>query len=121
MKQLKQEVILQNTHTPFTTTKEMRKLLDELGYGSWNDFDARTDKRIIDFIKENGRCEKDDDYSFCYLMGDENIYGFVGSLIIEDVNILRPWTIGEYDGAEGIQYLDYDVIYKDLNYCELIN
>ncbi len=38
---------------------------------------------------------------------------------IVDVDITRPWRIDEYDGSEGIQYLDYDVIDKEFNYCRL--
>lgn len=34
------------------------------------------------------------------------------------VDISRPWTIEEYDGAEYIEYLDYDVVDKDYNYCK---
>ena len=37
---------------------------------------------------------------------------------IVDVDTSRPWTITTYDGAEYIQYLDYDVIDEPLNYCE---
>jgi hypothetical protein len=40
---------------------------------------------------------------------------------IAEVDTSRPWTILEYDGSEYIQYLDYKVIHKDLNYCKFIS
>ena len=36
---------------------------------------------------------------------------------IAEVDTSRPWTILEYDGSEYIQYLDYKVVDKDMNYC----
>lgn len=39
---------------------------------------------------------------------------------VVDVDISIPWTIDEYDGAEGIQYLNLKIINKELNYCEFI-
>lgn len=38
--------------------------------------------------------------------------------MIKEVDTSRPWKIEEYDGAEYIQYLDYEVKYKDINYCD---
>lgn len=35
-----------------------------------------------------------------------------------EVDINRPWTIEEYDGAEYIEYLDYDVIDETYNFCK---
>ena len=49
-----------------------------------------------------------------YLFRDENI-----TVSIVDVDIRRPWTIVQYDGAEIVQYLDYTVISKAMNYCTL--
>lgn len=40
---------------------------------------------------------------------------------IAEVDTSRPWTILEYDGAEYVQYLDYSIIDKNLNYCEFSN
>lgn len=37
---------------------------------------------------------------------------------IETVDISRPWKIAEYDGAEYIQYLDIEIIDKELNYYD---
>ena len=38
------------------------------------------------------------------------------SCTIEEVDTSRPWTFGEYDGAEGIEYLDFKCVSKELNY-----
>ena len=62
---------------------------------------------IVKFIQKNGR------------LVDErrNIYELGGSFYeIKDVDILRPWTIQEYDGYEYIQYMDYKIIDEKLNY-----
>ena len=41
------------------------------------------------------------------------------TIMLVDVDISRPWTILDYDGAEYIQYLDFDVVDAESNYCEL--
>lgn len=65
---------------------------------------------IVDFIKKHGDC----------IDSRENIYKLENSFYkIEDVDISRPWHIAEYDGKEDIEYLDYDIIDKEMNYCEL--
>lgn len=38
-------------------------------------------------------------------------------LSIKEVYINRPWTIMNYDGAEYIKYLDYNIIDKEIYYC----
>lgn len=38
---------------------------------------------------------------------------------IVDVDINRPWRISSYDGAEYIEYLDYEILDQDMNYCVL--
>lgn len=51
-----------------------------------------------------------------YVVYDANLYG-ASSFSIVDVDITRPWTIEEYDGAEYIQYLDENkLVDKELNY-----
>lgn len=40
---------------------------------------------------------------------------------IVEVDTSRPWTIEEYDGAEYIEYLDFDVVEPSYNYCEKRN
>ncbi len=38
---------------------------------------------------------------------------------VEDVDTTRPWHFSEYDGSEFIEYLDYEVVDKEFNYCKL--
>lgn len=39
------------------------------------------------------------------------------SFSIVDVDITRPWTIEDYDGSEGIKYLDeWTLVDKEMNY-----
>lgn len=40
-------------------------------------------------------------------------------IMLVDVDTSRPWTILDYDGAEYIQYLDFDVVDVESNYCKL--
>ena len=40
-------------------------------------------------------------------------------IMLVEVDISRPWTILDYDGGEYIQYLDFDIIDAESNYCEL--
>ena len=49
-----------------------------------------------------------------YLFKNENLI-----VSVVDVDTTRPWTILTYDGAEYVQYLDYDYIDKHVNFCEL--
>ena len=50
---------------------------------------------------------------------DSNDSIFYYSFIVEDVDTTRPWHFGEYDGSEYVEYLDYEVVDKEFNYCEL--
>lgn len=68
--------------------------------------------KIVKFIEQNGK----------FIDKHRNVYELANSFYsIEDVNTARPWTIAEYDGSEYIQYLDYEVIDKKINYCTLKN
>ena len=65
---------------------------------------------IVDYIEKHGK----------FIDKHENIYELSNSLYsIVDVDISRPWRITDYDGKEYIEYLDYNVVNKELNYCEL--
>ena len=50
-----------------------------------------------------------------YFIYNKNLK-YISSLEIVEVDISRPWTIEEYDGAEYIKYLDYEITNKELNY-----
>lgn len=65
---------------------------------------------IVDYIEEHGE----------FISKHDNIYKLSNSLYsIVDVDISRPWRITSYDGSEYVEYLDYNVVNKELNYCEL--
>ena len=55
-----------------------------------------------------------DKTSKTYLFKEDQV-----TLSIIDVDTSRPWSIEKYDGAEYVQYLDYDIIDKKINFCEL--
>ena len=70
---------------------------------------------IKDFCKNNPN-------NFIHVQGDyyvswDEIYKTTALFKIQDVDITRPWTIQEYDGSEYIQYLDYNIVNTDMNYC----
>lgn len=53
-----------------------------------------------------------------YLVWNENFHKW-DSFSIVDVDTARPWTIGEYDGSEYIEYLDENkLVDEELNYYE---
>ena len=70
---------------------------------------------IIELIKNNPN-------NFIHIQGDyyaswDKIYKTIALFKIQEVDITRPWTIQEYDGSEYIQYLDYNIVNTDMNYC----
>lgn len=68
---------------------------------------------IVNYIEEHGDL-------MCTFPSTAQVYKLDGCIFsIEDVDISRPWRITDYDGAEYIQYLDYVVVNKEINYCEL--
>jgi hypothetical protein len=44
----------------------------------------------------------------------------LAAISIRTVDTSRPWLVSEYDGAEGIEYLDYKIINKEYNYGKKI-
>ena len=73
----------------------------------------RTGKAVA-YIEEYGELLLKDT-SGCWFRLYDNVY------FIKEVDTSRPWTILDYDGSEYVQYLDYNIIDKDLNYCKYIN
>jgi hypothetical protein len=55
------------------------------------------------------------DREFYYYNTSTNVIELIS---IVEVDTSRPWKIENYDGAEYIQYLDYEVKHKDINYCD---
>lgn len=129
------EIIVQTSYGVYKPNKKHVEILKNKGYKHWADMGARTDKDIIEFIKKNGvelwiEALKDagkgndtstiealrDNFNKSYSMPGKHYYDRVS---IVEVNISRPWTIKDYDGAESISYLDYNVVMPEINYCEL--
>ncbi len=68
--------------------------------------------KIIKYLEEQGEVVLRQDNGYWIKAYDEFYF-------IAEVDTSRPWTILDYDGSEYIQYLDYDIIDKDMNYCML--
>ena len=79
----------------------------------WNDIKWRTE-RVPEYLLNHPEfeCTQDYDWYRRFRVGNNII-------VLEEVDISRPWTILDYDGAEYIQYLDYDIIDAESNYCKL--
>ena len=97
------KVVLFIDYGPNKLNKELKEIIDKSPFPQ-----CRT--VIVDYIEKNG--EFVDRY--------RNVYKLANSFYsIQDVDISRPWRITDYDGSEYIQYLDYNIVDKSLNYCEL--
>lgn len=70
--------------------------------------------KIIELLEKQGEIISHQNGGYWIKTHDEFYF-------IAEVDTSRPWTILEYDSAEYIQYLDYSIIDKDLNYCEFSN
>jgi hypothetical protein len=108
------EVIIQGSYGIFQSTKEFQEYVKSCGYNWWGEIKARTDDRLIKYIKENGL---QNGLGVYYLYGKKSDSNIEGYLKIDTVDISKPWTIREYDGAEGIEYFTYEIIDEELNYC----
>lgn len=80
-----------------------------------NTIACRDTNNIMDLCKNNPN-------KFIHVQGDyyvswDCIYETMALFKIQDVDITRPWTIQEYDGSEYIQYLDYNIVNTNMNYC----
>lgn len=80
----------------------------------YNDLKWRT-KRVPEYLFAHTEFECTQDYHAPNRMFkvDKHI------IMLVEVDTSRPWTILDYDGSEYIQYLDYNIIDKEANYCEL--
>lgn len=96
-------------------------------------FDKKLINRIekLDWIKiDFPNNIKDTTKNYCYKVSNgvkyiyatPNSHSLFNIFKIVEVDISRPWCIEEYDGAEGIKYLDdYICVDKELNYFEFKN
>lgn len=85
----------------------------------WSDIISKIEKMAV--LPSNSNTT--DGQVVKYLGPDENstLYLFPDRITVTIINVdtSRPWTILSYDGAEYIQYLDYNKELPSMNYCVL--
>lgn len=80
----------------------------------WNDIKWRTES-VPEYLLSHPEFEYTQDYH-----KPDRVFKVGNNIImLIDVDTSRPWTILDYDNSEYIQYLDYDTIDKESNYCSL--
>ena len=80
----------------------------------WNDIKWRTE-RVPEYLLNHPEFECTQEYH-----KPDKVFRVGNNIImLLDVDTSRPWTILDYDGAEYIQYLDFDIIDAESNYCKL--
>ena len=107
---MKRKIILSTGHSVFEPNNEYKSLLKKKGYASWAQIEARMDMDIIRFLEEKVKPEYKE-YGLA-LVG-KNDYQYV---CIKEVDTSDYWTIEDYDNAEYIRYLKFEVINEDINY-----
>lgn len=121
------KVLLFSSYGSCGTTKDIRWLLKKYPFPKnrvgqiveyiENNAISLTSDNIESYLKKHknsiGKLEENNTY-YVY---DEGI-NCLKCLSIENVDTSKPWKISEYDGSEYIQYLDYEIVDKDLNYCK---
>ena len=105
----KREVIIKSSFEDFIPNKKLKQFIKECGYESIYEVNARMDSRIIKFLKDNSNCQ--DIKKLRYIGVKEQ-----GYLRVVEVDTSQYWMIDEYDGAEGIDYID--IIDKELKLCK---
>lgn len=99
------KVILSTNHGGFHPNVLFQRFLQERGY-QWYELQARTDEEVIAFVEDHAKVHGVallSEYDYEYL-----------TVVKVDTSI--PWSIEEYDGAEYIKTLEYEVIDEALNY-----
>lgn len=99
------KVILSTSHGVFRPNAVFQKFLKERGY-YWHELQARTDEEVIAFVEEHA----DKEHGAAFLSKYDYEY-----LQIVEVDTSIPWSIEEYDGAEYIKKLEYEMIDEALN------
>ena len=83
------------------------------------------EKEIADYMRnlERGIFEivkiKSHDNTIYYVY--DKVFKMITSFSIVDLDTKKPWTLTEYDESERIRYLEYELIDKEMNYCEFNN
>ncbi|MEX3713510.1 hypothetical protein ABFV99_13995 [Cytobacillus horneckiae] len=101
------KVIIKPSHAPFTPDDKLQKLLDKVGVPLFS-LEGRTNPKYIKFIEEHSK-------DGIHLSKD-----FYSYLVIREVNTARPWLIDEYDAAEYVQYVDYEIVNPEFNFVKMI-
>lgn len=104
---LKVKVILNSSHGVFIPDEKLQKIIDKVGIPLFS-LEGRTFPDYVHFIESKLKRNR-------YFGNVEYSY-----LTLSEVDTSRPWYIDDYDNAEFIQYADYKVINKELNYVEMI-
>lgn len=107
------EVIIKPGHSIFKTTDKLQNLMKKKGHKYLFTMEARTDKDLIEYIKRNSTPEP-----YRIMLGRKSEYG-QGYVTVVEVDTSRPWYIREYDNAESICYVDYDVVDEKLNMVKM--
>jgi len=107
------KAIISPGHGFFQARPEFQALIEAKGYEHWSQIEARTDKDLIAFVEQNS--ERPDPRYFPVMRGI-NAWEYVN---VVEVDTSRPWYISNYDNAEGISYVEYEVIDEKLNFVRM--
>lgn len=96
------KVIIKPSYGALTLTDDFLKKVKEYGYDSIYSIEARTDERLIALVEA----------------GNVTV-NYWENLNVVEVDTSQLWSIQQYDGAESIYYLEYEVVREDINYIEM--
>lgn len=108
------EVVIKEGFGVFEPDKKLGKVMDDCGYTSIDSIESRINSKIIQFIKENGINNGE---KVSYLGQACKITGTKAKLSLIKVDTKKIWAIDDYDGSEGILYLNLNN--KELNYHKI--
>lgn len=102
------KVIVSPGHGFFQARPDFQAAMEAKGYEHWSLLEARTDEDLVIFVESNS--------------GEHGVMFGINSweyLTVVEVDTSRPWYIENYDNAEGIQYVEYEVIDANLNFVKM--
>lgn len=109
---VKRKIVLSTGHGSFEPNAQYQNLLRKKGYKHWSQLEARMDTEIIDFLESKMKPEYKEHR--IALVGKHD-YQYVA---IREVDISKYWTIEDYDNAEYIRYVSFEVVNKEVNYVQ---
>lgn len=98
----KVKVIIKPSFGSIELTPEFQQALKDAGHESRHSIEARTDPKLVALVEAGSVAIEDWTY-----------------LKVVEVDTSKPWYIGNYDGAESISYLEYDMIDPSLNFIQM--